>query len=129
MAGRKKGIVFRVRGLPSSGSDDEIIKALKDAIEENVTEDEKSKLITNASIVPSCYHNNKKTGLVEFCGGVPAFLAELVSNPLGDFQVEMGDTDINFDRHFFGFTQLYTPQSGSPINAECIVVFPVEVYV
>lgn len=129
MAGRKRGVVFRVNGLPASGSDEEINKALKNVIEESLEDDEKSKLITYAAIVPSCYNNNEKTALVEFCGGVPAFLAELVSDPLGDFQVEMGDTDINFDQNFFGFTQLYTPQSGSPATAEYVVVLPVGVYV
>jgi hypothetical protein len=49
---------------------------------------------------------------------VPAFLSELVANPLGDWQVEMGDTDISFDQHFFGFTQLYTPELGSSVTAE-----------
>ena len=128
MAGRKRGIVFRVNGLPASGSDDEINKALKDAIDESLADYEKSKLITYAAIVPSCYDNEEKTALVEFCGGVPAFLADLVSNPLGDFQVEMGDTDINFDQHFLGFTQLYTAQSGSSTIAEYVVVFMVGVY-
>lgn len=70
--------------LPASGSDDEINTALKDAIEESLADDEKSKLITYAAIVPSCYDNDEKTVLVEFCGGVPGFLAEQVSNPLGD---------------------------------------------
>lgn len=128
MAGKKKGILFRVNGLPASGSDDEINKALKDAIEESLADDEKSKL-THAAIVPSCYESDEKTALVEFSGGVPAFLAELASNPLGDCQMEMGDTDINFDQHFFGFTQLYTPQSGSSATAEYVVVLPVGVYV
>ena len=31
-------------------------------------------------------------------------------------QVEMGDEDVNFDRHFFGFTQLYHTASDQPIN-------------
>ena len=103
-------------------------KALKDAIKENLTDDEKSKLITYAAIVHSWYDNDEKTAL-EICGGVPAFLAELVSNLLGDCQVEMGDTDINFNQHFFGFMQLYTSQSGSSATAEYVVVFPVGVYV
>ena len=40
MAGRKSGIVFRVNSLPSSGSDDEINEALKDAIEESLADNE-----------------------------------------------------------------------------------------
>ena len=129
MVGRKRGIVFRINGLPASGSDDEINEALKDAIEESLEDDENSKLITYAAIVPSCYDNEERTALVEFSGGVPAFLAHLVSNPLDEWQVEMGGTDINFDQHFFGFTQLYTPKSGSSVTAEYVVVFPVRVYV
>jgi hypothetical protein len=58
--------------------------------------------------------------LVEFHRGIPAFLSELAADPLGDWQVEMGDTDINFDRHFFGFTQLYTPKPDMPVTAEYI---------
>jgi hypothetical protein len=30
----------------------------------------------------------------------------------------MGDDEINFDRHFFGFTQLYPTTPGHPITAE-----------
>jgi hypothetical protein len=32
--------------------------------------------------------------------------------------VEMEDTDITFDRHFFGFTQLYATPPGHAITAE-----------
>jgi hypothetical protein len=51
---------------------------------------------------------------VQFRGGVPQFLRELRANPLGDWQVEMGDDDINLDCHFFGFTQLYAPDDNKP---------------
>jgi hypothetical protein len=30
----------------------------------------------------------------------------------------MGDNDINFDCHFFGFTQLYAPDGNGPVAAE-----------
>jgi hypothetical protein len=49
---------------------------------------------------------------------VPQFLHELRVDPLGDWQVEMGDEDINFDCHFFGFTQLYAPDDNEPVVAE-----------
>ena len=117
MAAKKKGIVFRVTGLPASQPDDELKEALKAAIDKE--EDESSKVTLNAAIVPSCYNNDEKVALVEFQGGVPALLSELMADPLGDCQVEMGDdTDISFDQHFFGFTQLYTPKPGSPTTAE-----------
>jgi hypothetical protein len=118
MAARKKGTVFRVTGLPASQLDDELNDALKAAIDDNLAEDEQSKLTVEAAIVPSCYDNEEKVALVEFHGGVPAFLSELMADPLGDWQVEMGDTDISFDQHFFGFTQLYTPKPGSLATAK-----------
>ena len=121
MAARRKGPVFRVTGLPASQPDDELDASLRAAINGELLADERSKLtptIAIVAIVPSCYDNEEKVALVEFHGGVPAFLSELMTNPLGDWQIEMGDTDINFDQHFFGFTQLYTPKSDSPLTAE-----------
>ncbi|OBT51626.1 hypothetical protein VE04_08927 [Pseudogymnoascus sp. 24MN13] len=122
MAAKKKGVVFRVTGLPASQPDDELKEALKAAIDDNLAEDEKSKVTFNATILPSCYDNEKKVALVEFHGGVPEFLSELTANPLDDWQVEMGDTDIDFDRHFFGFTQLYMPKPDSTVTADIIAI-------
>jgi hypothetical protein len=118
MVARKKGPVFRVTGLPALQADEELTASLKAAIDDHMAEDEISKLAVTATIVPSCYDDAEKVALVEFHGGVPAFLSELVANPLGDLQVEMGDTDISFDQHFFGFTQLYTSEPRSPATAE-----------
>ncbi|OBU01690.1 hypothetical protein VE01_00202 [Pseudogymnoascus verrucosus] len=122
MASRKKGTVFRVTGLPASLPDDELNQALKAAINDNLEKDEPSKVTPNTAIVPSCNDNDEKVALVEFHGGVPAFLSELMVNPLGDCQVEMGDIDINFDQHFFGFTQLYALEPGSPATADIIAI-------
>jgi hypothetical protein len=117
MAGRKKGPVFRVTGLPASQPDDALDTAIRSAIQDNLTEDERE-LKFGMAIVPSCYDDEERAALVEFYGGVPAFLSELTDNPLGDWQVEMGDTDISFDQHFFGFTQLYTPEGNRSATAE-----------
>ncbi|KAF2802308.1 uncharacterized protein BDZ99DRAFT_401890 [Mytilinidion resinicola] len=121
MAARRKGPVFRVTGLPASQPDDELATWLKAAID-NLAEDEQSKPTFHAAIVRSCYDNKEKVALVEFHGGVPAFLSDLKDNPLGDWQVETGDEDINFDQHFFGFTQLYTPKADSPVTADIIAI-------
>jgi hypothetical protein len=114
MAARK----IRVTGLAASQPDDELATSLRAAIADNLAEDERTKLAITTAIVPSCYDNEEKAALIEFHGGVPAFLSELTDNPLGDWQVEMGDADISFDQHFFGFTQLYTPEADSPVTAE-----------
>ena len=120
MASRKKGPVFRVTGLPASQPDDELNATLKAAIDDSLSGDEPSKLTISVAIVPSCYDTEERVALAEFHGGVPAFLSELTANALGDWQVEMGDTDINFDCHFFGFTQLYTPKPDVPVSAEYV---------
>ena len=119
----RKGPVFRVTGLPASQPDDALNTALKAAIDDNLLEEEKLKLNITTAIVPSCYDNEQeRVALVEFYGGVPTFLSELVANPLGDWQVEIGDLDINFDCHFFGFTQLYTPKPDAPVTAEYVAL-------
>ncbi|OBT85618.1 hypothetical protein VE02_05176 [Pseudogymnoascus sp. 03VT05] len=124
MAPRKKGTVFRVTGLPASQPDDKLNEALKAVIDDNLEEDEQTKLTVKAAVVPSCYNNDENVALVGFLGGVPAFLSELTADPLGGWQGEMGDTDISldFDQHFFGFTELYTPKPGSPATADIIAI-------
>ena len=117
----KKGTVFRVTGLAASQPDDELNPTLKAAIKNNLLEEEQSRLDISVAIVPSCYYNGQeRVALVEFDGGVPTFLSELKANPLGDWQVEMGNTDISFDCHFFGFTQLYAPKPNAPVTAEYV---------
>lgn len=115
---RKKNTVCRVTGLPASQPDQKLKKALKATIDRHLAADENSKLAFTVAIVPSCYDTEEKVALVEFHSGVPGFLSDLTANPQGDWQDEMGDKDINFDRHFFGFTQLYAPKPGSPVTAE-----------
>ncbi|KAF7502176.1 hypothetical protein GJ744_006772 [Endocarpon pusillum] len=123
MASRMKRPVFRITGLPALQPDDELKATLVAAIDENLSEDEKPKLRINAAIVPSCYDNEQeRVALVEFHGGVPAFLSALTADPLGDWQVEMGDGDISYDQHFLGFTQLYTPKVDTPVSADIIAI-------
>jgi hypothetical protein len=117
MAAAKKGPVLRVTGLAASQPDDELTAELKAIISGDLTDEEKSDIDVRVAVVPSCY-NEEKVALVECRGGLPAFLSELTADPLGESQMEMGDTDINFDQHFFGFTQLYMPQPDAPVTAE-----------
>src|SRR3984957_354885 len=102
MTAAKKGPVFRVTGLPADQPDNALKARLKAAIDGNLSEEERSQILVMTAIVPSCYDNEReKVALLEFRGGFPNFLSELKANPLGDWQVGMGDTDINFDRNFF----------------------------
>ncbi|KAF1351580.1 hypothetical protein EJ07DRAFT_183735 [Lizonia empirigonia] len=122
MAATKKDPVLRVTGLAASQPDEELTASLKAAISDDLTNEEKAKIDVRVAVVPSCYNNEEKVALVECRGGLPAFLSALTADPLGEWQMGMGDTDINFDQHFFGFTQLYMPASDTPVAADVIAI-------
>ncbi|CAG8221592.1 unnamed protein product [Penicillium salamii] len=115
--------VFRVTGLSGKLLDEDLKTALHEALNDNFADDERSHFKAEITIVPSCYESDtQRAALVQFRGGVPQFLRELRVDPLGDWQVEMGDDDINFDCHFFGFTQLYAPDENKPVIADIIAI-------
>jgi hypothetical protein len=99
--------------------DEDLRASLQKTLNENFTDEERSQIKTEITIVPSCYDpDRERVALVQFRGGVPQFLSELTLNRLGDWQVETEDSDISIDCHFFGFTQLYTPDGKEPVIAE-----------
>lgn len=120
MASQRKSHVFRVTGLSRELPDRELNTALQGTLHNNFTGDERSHIQAEITIVPSCYDSDtQRVALVQFRGGEPQFLHELRVNPLEDWPVEMGeDNDINFDCHFFEFTQLYMPDDNEPVVAE-----------
>lgn len=119
MAPRKKSTVFRVTGLSTNQPEDVLEAALKASIDSNLSKEERSEIEVVTAIVPSCYDDEQeRVALVEFRGKVPEFLSELEADPLEELQIEVGDVDLNFDRHFFGFTQLYAPKPGERTTAE-----------
>jgi hypothetical protein len=111
MTSQKKSHAFRVTGLsrelPDGNlkTDGDLRTTLEEALDDNFTDDEKSQIKDKITIVPSCYESNtERVALMQFRGGVPQFLYELRVKPLGNWQVELGDNNINFDCYFFGFT-------------------------
>jgi hypothetical protein len=117
MAASIRSVVFRVTGLPI-GKAEEVISSLKAVINQHLTSSESSELQYTVSAIPSCDDEHTSAALVDFKIGVPEFLNYLVEHPLVDYPIETDDGDINFDRHFFGFTQLYYPEAASPVTAE-----------
>ena|SRR2546423_14667576 len=119
MAPGSKSIVFRVTGFPADQTDDQLAERLRSVIEENLQEEERARIVARVALVPSC-RNDEETSVapVEFGGDTPHFLSDLMENPLEDLSVEMDDTDITFDRHFFGFTQMYATEPGQAVVAE-----------
>jgi hypothetical protein len=96
-----------VTGLPVGKAELDVQSTLAQAIHHLLSDDEQQRLEVRIACIPSCDERKTSSALVEFKGGDPRFLAQLDRDPLGDWQIEMGGEDINFDRHFFGFTQLY----------------------
>ncbi|KAL5043005.1 hypothetical protein BDW71DRAFT_210605 [Aspergillus fruticulosus] len=123
MTNRKKSHVFRVTGLPADQSDESLEASLRNTLNDELAPEERSHIQAKVTILPSCYEpDTRRVALVQFRGGMPEFLSDLAADPLGDWQVEMGDTDINFDLHFFGFTQLYAPLREKPVVADIIAI-------
>ncbi|KUM55983.1 hypothetical protein ACN42_g11249, partial [Penicillium freii] len=121
MANQRKSHVFRVTGLSREQPDGDLETTLREALNNNFTNEERSRITAAITIVPSCYESvTQRVALVQFRGGLPQFLHSLDS--LGDWQVEMEDDDINFDCHFFGFTQLYTLDENKPVDADIIAI-------
>lgn len=118
MASNAKSKVFRVTGLPVGDAEHDVQSTLAQTIHDLLSDDEEQLLEVRIACVPSCDESKTSSALVEFRGGTPQFLSQLDRDPLSDWQVEMGDEDINFDCHFFGFTQLYTTDRKRPITAE-----------
>ncbi|KAL3428598.1 hypothetical protein BDV09DRAFT_201434 [Aspergillus tetrazonus] len=125
MTNRQRSHVFRVTGLSADQSDENIEASLRNKLNEELTPEERSRIQAKITIVPSCYEpDTRRVALVQFRGGMPQFLSELAANPLENWQMEMGDdedNDVNFDSHFFGFTQLYAPRE-KPVVADIIAI-------
>lgn len=128
MSTRKKSIVYRVRGLPPGCTNDRLSEALLPFL----TKEERDSFRPKISMVPSCYYGDSTVTAFLDVETPPQFLSELTLEPLKDWQVEieLGDVDdINFDRHFHGFTQLYPTAAGESIIAEyasfhSVLIFP-----
>jgi hypothetical protein len=118
MVSSSRSTIFRVTGLPCDKAARYVESAPKDTIRDLSTEDEQQQLHVSVACIRPCDGNQTSSALVEFKGGNPGFLSSLEQNPLSEWQVEMGDVDVSFDRHFFGFTQLYSIAAGQPVTAE-----------
>ncbi|KAH8682822.1 hypothetical protein BGZ60DRAFT_205902 [Tricladium varicosporioides] len=121
MAKSRKSTIFRVTGLPLDKPESEVQSTLAETIRGLFTDDEQQYEVAIAC-TPTCDGSQTLSALVEFKGGNPKFLSQLEYDPLSDWQVEMGDDDINFDRHFFGFTQLYPTTLGHLVTADIIAI-------
>ncbi|KAL4766712.1 hypothetical protein BDW60DRAFT_222065 [Aspergillus nidulans var. acristatus] len=111
MASQPKSHIFRVTGLLKGQSDKNLDASLLETLNNSLTLEEQSQIQADIMIVPSCYKPDaERVGLVRF------------HDPLGDWQVEIGDTDISFDSYFFSFTQLYALLEEEPVVTDIIII-------
>ncbi|RDW87375.1 hypothetical protein BP5796_03069 [Coleophoma crateriformis] len=122
MASTSRATVFRVTGLPLDEAELNIKSRLEQTIHDHLRDDERERIEVRVTCIPSCEGDQTSNALVEFTGGNPNFLSPLEHDPLSDWQIEMGEDDINFDRHFFGFTQLYPTAPAKPVTADIIAI-------
>ena len=113
-----KSTVFRITGLPI-GPEDQIRSSLEQALDQQASTSELQRR-GSITIAPSCYDDRTSVALLEWKGDTPGFLSSLDTNPLSSWEMELDYEDISFDRHFFGFTQLYSTTPEQPINAESV---------
>ncbi|OXV05498.1 hypothetical protein Egran_06734 [Elaphomyces granulatus] len=124
----RRSTTFRVSGLPAEQPNHTLEADLLSLIEKNLLDEEKPKIHDDDTkltidIVPSCYDPVKESvALVDFRNWVPNFLSAMMENQPEDpgWQAQMGSKDLNFDCHFFGFTQLYKPKE--PVTADIIAI-------
>ena len=117
--------IFRIRGLAADAKADQTLQALKTALIAcgDATEDELRR-IGRVDIVPSCYNDGSSCALFEWIGENDSFLSCLPKDSYRTYQVEVHEEDWTFDRHFLGFTQLFTPGADHPVTAEYVEVCP-----
>jgi hypothetical protein len=106
-----------VTGLQSRETED-TVAGLASIIKERLLPSEIECMTYEIFPIPDCDSLDTVAALVDFINGLPAFLHHLEQKPLNDCAIETKDGDVTFDRHFFGFTQLYHPDPAQPINAE-----------
>lgn len=105
---------YRIQGFSSSCKAEQasrILLALVSA-EEQDTFDPK------ICMIPTCGDGDGRLTALLTTDRAPHFLYYLDYNPQGDYQLDTDGGQLIFDRHFFGFTQLYAPTQSEPINAE-----------
>src|SRR2546429_6978890 len=98
MASSSPSTVFRVTGLPLDKAELDVKSKLFETIRGLLTEDEQHRAGMTITCIPSCDGDQTSNALLEFKGGNPKFLLQLDRNPLGDWQLVVGDEDINIDR-------------------------------
>lgn len=120
-----KNVFYRVSGLPRGAKNDDVRQFIKN----NKTPSEADPS-PGVEVLPACVQGSRETtsiAIVKFLRDQePLFLRELARNHLSEITLPYevsgvpGSTNITFDRHFHGFTQLYPTRPGNPILAEYV---------
>lgn len=101
--GGGKGTVFRVSALRPETTVDDLNAALTSEFaseEEGVAVD-----TSRTTISQSCYGAKSRTALIQFRGAAPRALNAL--DGARSYAFEIGNTEVDIDKHFYGLTQLY----------------------
>lgn len=107
--------IFRAVGLPLDATTSDF-----DELQSFLEDGEKLNLVPDAcAIVPSCsIADDSKTGMFGVRLPLPSFLSKDTTGSVWEFSLR--GHDIQIDRNFFGFTQLYATEPEKPIIAEYV---------
>lgn len=103
-------IVYRVAGIPSDGTVDQLKVRLLD--QTYCSSDERSAIEVHAALSPDCRTPGFQIAFVRF-SSVPDYLARAKEG-----QILAGGWSLNIDSDFHGLTQLYPTTPGAKIRAE-----------
>lgn len=105
---------YRIQGFPPSC----VAEKAREILFTLVSAEERDTFDPRIRMVPTCGDADGGLTALLVTDRAPHFLDYLDYNPQGGYELEIVGEQLTFDRHFFGFTQLYTPAPSQPINAE-----------
>ena len=104
--------VIRIQNVPKDTS----AEALEELLKQACTDEERSKIGIEVSLVPSCsVRDGSQAAIVKLTPTLPGFLHDLGKT---DYQIKSPSSILNVDKNFFGLTQLYPTTGRTTITAE-----------
>lgn len=118
---KKAPIVFRLSGILPHTSQDDVISTLRGFLSPDESDTE-----FLLELMPDPSHDAFREeqnciALISFKPAPPAFLGPLFKGR-ENLQFETALGDLNFDKHFFGLTQLYNTEEGREVKADIVCV-------
>lgn len=104
---------YRIRGFSSCTAEQ-----AKGILHNLLSAEEQGTFDPKICMIPTCDEGRDRLTALMTTDLAPHFLYDLDYDPHGDCRLDTIGGQLIFDRHFYGFTQLYANPQSEPINAE-----------